>query len=251
MNGGKAKFVTAREKRMRAQAKRNREHEQAALTAAQQQQSLHLGMGTARVGSGEGIIANPSSSFQALLASRQMLLQHRQIEEMRLTERLLASELAARKQREEVEMCLLQQSGSFNSNVLPGLSQLNCDANSNYSSFGDTSLGNIGSVEQLLTHHRLGMSNDNGLAMPGNMIDRYLLQYANMNRYSATDMYAVQEARNQALRQDLSSNNVRQRETDGNGKQESATKKAVISQIDEELVKMYLMEQQRQRDRTF
>lgn len=119
MNGGKTKFISAREKRMRAQLKRERDREQAVLIASQQQAlySEQMGLGSMGLSPGaSGGFMRPNLDnmrLQSLLASRPMGFQQ-QADDMRVSEHVFAAEqaLAAQQQREqELQMRLLRGGG--------------------------------------------------------------------------------------------------------------------------------------------
>jgi len=252
MNGGKTKFVSAREKRMRAQLKRERDREQAVLMAAQQQQLFGgssgqmggLGMGGANLFAGAGGLgssgllnaASNPAALQALLSSRQMLMQ-RQAQEMRLAEQVLAAEYSAQKQREQLRMRLAGLPDSTGSNsMLGGFSQLS--GNNPVSTTG--AMGGLASVEQLLAARQMGGGN-------GNFIDRLLAQRMGMASNSAPmDAFSSSQQR---LDQ---SNNSRDSATGEDSKTRSPKRQAdgragPSGQIDPELFKLYLLEQERRK----
>jgi hypothetical protein len=128
MNGGKTKFISAREKRMRAQMKRDRDREQAVLIAAQQHTLFADPRGsglTAAAGSmgnmdllrsmGGGGGLDPMQ-LQALLASRAMGMPGQQEPPGggRMAEQMMAAKQAwAMQQRDELQLQLLRQGGSM------------------------------------------------------------------------------------------------------------------------------------------
>lgn len=274
MNGGKTKFVSAREKRMRAQLKRERDREQAVLAATQQQSSLFnragvagavdplaglmggVGPGAASLFGGGGAAgllggagAGNPSHLQALLASRQMLLQ-RQAEEMRIAEHVLAAELSAQKQREELMRLYGQQGGQGGAamGALPG--------SGGASSASAGAMGNLG-VEQLLAA-RQQMATGNGT---GNLIDRLLAErMANSNSGhdgAAALMRHQQQQQQQRSEEQGSSHSSRQGAKDDSShhseSKESPPPPAGVTgtnangQIDPDLFKLFLLEQERKR----
>ena len=285
MNGGKAKFVSAREKRMRAQLKRDRDREQAVLLAAQQQQQAlyaeQLGLGAPPGLGGTGLFGglpagaassllagsggNNPAAVQALLASRQMLLQ-RQAEEVRLAERVLAAEVAAQRQREELQLRLLQRQQQQQQQHQSRGADIRDNPLLRGGTFlGDgnpADIGSLASVEQLLAARQQAAAAGTvtaGSTLPapsGSLMDRLLAQRlgAGVNSNSQLDASALQTAR---LQQELAAAK-RKRGIDGDrdGERErlpsSPRQKAAFpqgaasaGQIDPELFRLYLLEQER------
>lgn len=123
MNGGKSKFISAREKRVRAQVRRERDQEQSVILAAHQRQAFfpdQLGMGGA-LGLQTAGALRPGSldnlRLQQLLASRSMAShplqqqQQQQSDGMRVAEHMFAAEQARAmlQQRDELQLRLLCQ----------------------------------------------------------------------------------------------------------------------------------------------
>lgn len=145
MNGGKTKFITAREKRMRAQIKRERDQEQAVLIAAQQQSLIlsdqNQNKNISGGGIGEGSMAATTvrsvgsmrssppglmggnldvMQLRALLASSNpMALQQLQqqqlqrVDDLRMADQVFAAKQALAMQHEELQMRLLRQGNNF------------------------------------------------------------------------------------------------------------------------------------------
>lgn len=124
MNGGKTKFVCAREKRMRSQLKRERDREQAVLIAAQQQANYAEQLGLGSLGLNNNAQAGllrlgglDHTGLNSLLASRptafQQQLQLQQSDGMRVADHVFAAEqaLAMQQQREALQLRLLRQGG--------------------------------------------------------------------------------------------------------------------------------------------
>ena len=300
MNGGKTKFVSAREKRVRAQLKRERDREQAVLVVTQQhqhqqqQQQQRLGgiyQGTARragtsasaadslaglmgdTSTGAmgattsaglfgsipstaasllgGASSNNPAALQALLASRQMLFQ-RQADEIRYAEHVLSAEFTAQKQREELQMRLLQQRGgaitdsvagnSFLRGVFHHPSQL--QGTNAVSTTG--AVGNLASVEQLLAaRQQLAIANGTTQPLSGSLIDRLLAQRMSMNsRAPDTFLQPPQRLEQHGSRHRLQDDASQQNEAKGGW---SAPKPHSANPIDPELFKLYLLEQERKR----
>lgn len=269
MNGGKTKFVSAREKRMRAQLKRERDQHQqeeamyqttspggvaGATTAAADPLVGFMGGAAPGISSSpfasgsllSGTSANNPAALHALLASRQILFQ-RQAQEIRLAEQVLAAEFSARKQREELQMRLFQQRGVGLSDqatenallrrVLHHPSQL--QGASAASTTG--AVGNLASLEQLLAvRQQMAMANGALPTASGNLIDRLLAQRMSINASNASDPF-MHLARRMDHRLPLPGDVGRQNES----KAGSPPATGGTGQIDQELFKRYLMEEER------
>ena len=268
MNGGKTKFVSAREKRMRAQLKREQQQAMyqttpggvAGATSSAADPLVGFMGGAASGASSSSLAALPGASgsliggagantnpaaLQALLASRQILLQ-RQAQELRLAEHVLASEFSARRQREEFQIRLRQQRGAAMIDQATEQALLRRVFHHPYQLQGTSAVsttgavGNLASVEQLLAARpHWGMGNGTSPTISGNLIDRLLAQRMSMNGSTTPDARRVNHRL--PLPDDLG------HQSDSKAGSPSAKPPAmgVTGHIDPELLKRYLLEQER------
>lgn len=243
MNGGKTKFVSARDNRMKNQLKRDRDREKTMITS--QQQAMFADQFTEGSLSNNARLFGNNDSFasstlpqsgniplQSILGQRQLLLN--QAGDLRLAEQLMATEhaLAAQKQREELQMRLLRNAGIQDSVTQNFLLRNGLGLAGNSLQWSPLSL-DMGAASML--SGGLGSSIvGNPLSLQAQLLNQQRLLSSQITSDLAANMKQKLEEEQQLKAAKLSP-------------QGSSPAPVNASQIDPQILQMYLLEQQRKR----